>query len=166
MKPIALLLPLLLAAGCVREQPRRVQNDNLGIVAVFPGEARLTKFEEDTPFGRMLWFNTAATRSGRLTDSFHIAVGNLPQGRQGGTTPDEVLATFKTWLDHQLGPVERIELAPDRGPGFRYRRAQPPRWTDGVVVLRQGRLYHAQATVANAADPRVRTFLDSFEVRH
>lgn len=164
MKRTLLLASALLATGCGRDQPRRVQNDNLGIIAVFPGESRLTKVEEDTPYGRMLWFDTALAPSGRLTDSFHIAVGNLPEGQRGGTTPGEVLATFQAWLDRNLGPVERSELAPDRGPGFRYRRGQSGRWTEGIVVLRQGRLHHAQAVVTKGTDPRLRTFLDSFEV--
>lgn len=165
MKAMPWLVLLMLAASCGKDQPRRVVNDNLGIAATFPGEARLSKREEDTPYGRMQWFDTAFVPTGRLDESFHIAVGNLPKGSQGGTTPGEVLATFKRWLDAQLGPVQRTPVAADKGPGFQYSRAYPARWTEGIVVVRQGRIYHAQASVKNAADLRVKTFLDGFEVK-
>ena len=156
---------LLLAAGCARERPTRVENDNLGIVAVFPAEARLSKREEDTPFGRMQWFDTAYVPTGRLDESFHISVGNLPRGSKGGTTPTEILGTFQKWLNSQLGTVQKSPLRPDKGPGFRYSRGYTARWTEGIVVLRQGRIYHAQASVKSSADLRVKTFLEGFEVR-
>ncbi len=165
MKATSCLLVLLLTLGCVADRPRRVENGNLGIAAVFPGEPRLNKRDEDTPFGPMEWFDTAYVNTRRLDDSFHISVGNLPKGSKGGVTPGQVLATFQGWLDFQLGPVQRNAVAADRGPGFRYSRSQPTRWTEGIVVVRQGRLYHAQASVKNPADPRVKTFLESFEVK-
>lgn len=165
MKALPILLLLLLAAGCAKDRPRRVQNDNLGIAATFPGEARMAKREEDTPFGPILWFDTAFVPTARLDESFHIAVGNLPQGSQGGTTPEQVLATFQTWLAAQLGPLQRSPVVAEKGPGFHYSRAFPARWTEGVVVVRRGRIHHAQATVRTAADPRVKTFLESFEVK-
>lgn len=164
MKAMPCLI-LLLAVGCARERPTRIENDNLGIVAVFPAEARLSKREEDTPFGRMEWFDTAYVPTGRLDESFHISVGNLPRGSKGGTTPAEILGTFHKWLDAQLGTVQKSALRPDRGPGFQYSRAYPARWTEGIVVLRQGRIYHAQASVKNSADLRVKTFLDEFTVK-
>lgn len=159
------LLLSMLALNCGREQPRRVSNDNLGIAATFPGEARLSKREEDTPFGRMQWFDTAYVPTGRLDEAFHIAVGNLPKGTRGGTTPSDVLATFRRWLETQLGPIQQSPLTTDKGPGFHYSRAYPARWTEGIVVLRQGRIYHAQASVKSGADLRVKTFLDGFEVK-
>jgi hypothetical protein len=165
MNALRCLLVLLLATGCAKEQPKRVQNDNLGIVATFPGEARLSKREEDTPFGRMEWFETAYVPRSRLDESFHISVGNLPKGSKGGVTPGEVLATFQKWLDSQLGPVQKSPVPPDQGPGFHYSHAYPARWTEGIVVVRQGRLYHAQASVKNSADLRVKVFLESFEVK-
>jgi hypothetical protein len=165
MKAIPCLVMLLLAAACAKDQPRRVQNENLGIAATFPGEARLSKREEDTPFGPILWFETAFVPTSRLDESFYITVGNLPKGTAGGVTPGEVLATFQKWLNSQMGPVQRSAIPPEKGPGFRYSRALPGRWTEGIAVVRQGRLYHAQATVRNSADARVKTFLDSFEVK-
>ncbi len=165
MKVLPILMLLLLAAGCAKDQPRRVQNDNLGIAAVFPGEARMAKREEDTPFGPVLWFDTAFVPTARLDESFHIAVGNLPEGTRGGTTPEQVLATFQGWLAAQLGPLQRSPVAPGKGPGFHYSRSSPSRWTEGVVVVRRGRIHHAQATVRSAADARVKAFLESFEVK-
>lgn len=165
MNRSAVLAVLLASLGCLREEPRTVRNENLGIAATFPGEARLSKREEDTPFGPMQWFDTAHVPTRRLVESFLISVGNLPKGTQGGTTEAEVLATFHRWLQAQLGTVERTPLPPDRGPGFRYSRALPGRWTEGAVVLRRGRIHHAQATVASSADLRVKTFLESFEVK-
>lgn len=165
MKAMPCLMILLLAAGCARERPTRVENDNLGIVAVFPAEARLSKREEDTPFGRMEWFDTAYVPTGRLDESFHVSVGNLPRGSKGGTTPEEILRTFQKWLDTQLGTVQKSALRLDRGPGFRYSRGYPTRWTEGIVVLRRDRIYHAQATVKSSADLRVKTFLEEFTVK-
>lgn len=165
MKVLFALPLLLLAAACARDEPRRVRNDNLGIAATFPGEARLSKREEDTPFGPVRWFDTAFVPKRRLDESFYIAVGNLPEGTQGGTTPEAVLDTFQRWLNGQLGKVQRLPLEPDRGPGFRYSIALPARWTEGIVVVRRGRLHHAQATVRREGDPRVKAFLDGFEVK-
>jgi hypothetical protein len=165
MKARSCFVLLLLMAGCAADRPRRVENANLGIAAVFPGEPRLNKREEDTPFGRMEWFDTVFVNTRRLDESFHISVGNLPKGSKGGVTPGQVLATFQKWLDSQLGPVRRTTMPADRGPGFHYSRSLPTRWTEGIVVVRQGRLHHAQASVKNPADPRVKTFLEGFEVK-
>ncbi len=165
MKAPWILAFLLLSAGCVQDRPRRVQNDNLGIAATFPGEARLSKREEDTPFGPMQWFDTAFVPTARLDESFHVAVGNLPPGSKGGSSPEQVLATFQGWLSAQLGPVQRGPVPPALEPGFRYRRALASRWTEGVVVVRRGRIHHAQASVRSEADPRVKAFLDGFEVK-
>lgn len=165
MKALPILLLLLLAASCAKDQPRRVQNDNLGISATFPGEARLSKREEETPYGPILWFDTAFVPTSRLDESFHIAVGNLPEGSRGGSTPEQILATFQAWQAAQLGPLQRSPVAPGKGPGFHYSRPLPGRWTEGVVVVRRGRIHHAQATVRSSADLRVKTFLESFEVK-
>lgn len=165
MRAMTCLVLLLLTTGCAVDPPRWVQNDNLGIAATFPGEPRLAKREEDTPYGRMEWFDTAFVPTRRLDESFTISVGNLPRGSKGGTTPGEVLATFQKWLAAQLGPLQRSSLPADQGPGFHYSRAFPARWTEGIVVVRAGRLYHAQATVKDPADLRVKAFLDGFEVR-
>ena len=162
--PTLILLPLLLA-GCEREQPQRVDNPNLGIKALFPGPSTLNKRLEETPFGQIEWFDTTYFSTGRLDESFHVEVGNLPPGKQGGETPEAVLATYRKHLDRRLGHIEPIDLSKDQGPGFRY-RATGPEGTEvgGVAILRRGRIHHAQATVSKASDPRLRAFLDSFEV--
>jgi len=159
-----LALPLLLLA-CQPEAPQRVSNANLGVTATFPGPAALTKHFEPSPFGEIEWFDLTCAPGGRLDESFHIEVGNLPKGKQGGTTPTEILATYEGFLAYRLGAVQRTPLPAAQGPGFRYTATHPNgHRIEGVVVLRRGRLHHAQATVRKADDPRLRAFLDGFEV--
>jgi hypothetical protein len=162
-----LLVFALLAAGCKPEPPQLVDNANLGIKALFPGPTTLNKHLEQTPFGAIEWFDTNFYSSGRLDESFHVEVGNLPEGKQGGDTPAAVLETFRKYLDRRLGKVEPVDLPPEQGPGFRY-RATGPQGTEvgGIVVVRRGRIHHAQATVPKTSDPRLKAFLDSFEVAH
>ena len=163
-----LALPMVLALalpGCKPVEPQQVDNANLGIKATFPGPATLHRHIEDTPFGSIEWFDTSYYSSGRLDENFHVEVGNLPPGKQGGDTPAAVLPTFHKYLDRRIGPIERTDLAKEQGPGFRY-RTKGPQGTEmgGIVVVRRGRIHHAQATVPKATDPRLRSFLDSFEV--
>lgn len=159
------LLVVAALLGC-REEPRRVEDANLGIVATFPGEPRLHRHTEPGPYGEMEWWDLAMNPAGRLDESFSVAVGNLPPGNQGGTTPQEVLATFQNWLTYRLGPLQRTDLSPDRGPGFRYQVGLAGGGAaEGIVVYRAGRLHHAQAIVRRLGDPRTRAFLDGFEVR-
>lgn len=159
-----LLLPLLVL-GCERDQPQRVESPNLGIKATFPGPSILNKHLEETPFGTIEWFDTNYYPGGRLDEHFHVAVGNLPAGKQGGETPEAVLATFRKDLERRQGRLESTDLSKDKGPGFSYRAAGPQGTTvAGIIVVRRGRLHHAQATVAKSSDPRLKAFLDSFEV--
>jgi len=159
------LVPVLLLA-CAQDQPFPFEQKNLGIAATFPGEPRQATYPEDTPFGRIQWYNFSCTPSGRLDQNFHIDVGNLPPGTQGGDTVPAALATYQAFLSHHLGgPIERTELPPGRGQGFSY--VAPGRTNarvEGVVILKKGRLYHAQATVEKSDDPRLKTFLGSFVV--
>ncbi len=158
------LLVVAALLGC-REEPRRVENANLGVVATFPGEPRLHRHTESGPFGEVEWFDLAMNPAGRLDESFSVAVGNLPPGDQGGTTPREILGTFQNWLTYRLGPLVRTDLPEARGPGFRYRVALASGGVaEGIVVYRAGRLHHAQAIVRRAGDPRTQAFLDGFEV--
>lgn len=162
--PWLLLLPLLVL-GCERDQPQRVENPNLGIKVTFPGPSNLNKYLDQTPFGTIEWFDNNYYPGGRLDESFHVAVGNLPPGKEGGDTPEAVLATFRKELERRQGPLETTDLPKEKGPGFSYRAAGPQGTTvAGILVVRRGRLHHAQATVAKAADPRLKAFLDSFEV--
>lgn len=157
---------LLVAAllGC-REDPRRVENANLGIAATFPGEPRLHRHTETGPYGDVEWFDLAMNPAGRLDETFSVAVGNLPPGDQGGTTPREILGTFQNWLTYRLGPLARTDLPAAKGPGFRYRvNLVNGGVAEGIVVYRSGRMYHAQAIMPKADDPDTRTFLDGFEV--
>lgn len=166
--PWVLVLPLtlsLVSGGCQKDQPQQVDNPNLGIRATFPGPTQLNRHLDQTPFGQIEWFDTTYYSSGRLDESFHVEVGNLPPGKEGGETPEAVLATFRNHLYRRLGSIEPTDLPKDQGPGFRY-RATGPQGTEmgGIVVVRRGRIHHAQATVSKATDPRLKAFLDSFQV--
>ena len=167
MRRLGWLVPVCVAAmqGCVREAPVRVEDRNLGIVVVFPGKPRLHKFSEPTPFGQMEWFSTTYEPPGRFDRSFFVNVGNLPPGDQGGSTEQEVLDTYRTFLARRLGPVETAPLPPDRGAGFRYKAHLPSGgYAEGVAVVRRGRLHQAQATVSRPEDAQLKAFLDSFAV--
>ncbi len=163
-------LPLVcvaLALGCVKEKPFAFEQPVMGISATFPGEPLQGIYPEDTPYGRIQWRNFSYTPPGRMDQNFHIDVGSLPPGDKGGDTVPVALASFQTFLAQRLGATfTRTELAPSRGQGFQYGATSPTgARIEGVVILKGGRLYHAQGTVAAATDPRLRTFLDSFAVR-
>jgi hypothetical protein len=158
------LLLIAVLFGC-SERPRRVVNANLGIIATFPGEPRLHRHTDPGPFGTMEWFDLAMTPAGRMDESFSVSVGNLPQGNQGGTTPQEILTTFQNWLTYRLGPLTRTDLPAGRGPGFRYRvNLASGDVAEGIVIYRAGRIHHAQAITSHADDPRTQAFLDGFQV--
>lgn len=156
---------LLLTLACQKDTPQRVENPNLGVAATFPGPTRLLKHVDATPFGDIEWHDLTYNPGGRLDESFHIEVGNLPPGKQGGSTPPEVLATMEGWLKFRLGGLQRDDLPKEQGPGFHYSARHPQGHViEGVVVLRRGRIHHAQATVRQANDGRLRAFIDGFEV--
>lgn len=159
------VLMLLLLAGC-KDDPRRIENENLGIAATFPGPPKLHRHTDPGPFGDVEWFDLAMSPPGRLDETFSVAVGNLPPGDKGGTTPREILTTFQNFLGYRFGAFQRKDLPADRGPGFRYKGRTPTGGVlEGIVVLRRGRLHHAQAIVRRDGDPRTAAFLDDFEVR-
>lgn len=159
------LVLLLALMGC-REDPRRIENENLGIAATFPGPPKLHRHTDPGPFGEVEWFDLAMNPAGRLDETFSVAVGNLPPGTKGGTTPREVLGTFQNFLSYRLGPIRRLELPADKGPGFRYKvKGMNGGFIEGIVVVRRGRLHHAQAIVRKEGDPRTAAFLDEFDVR-
>ncbi|HEX4844750.1 MAG TPA: hypothetical protein VFV26_00935 [Geothrix sp.] len=159
------LVALLALTGC-REDPRRIENENLGFAATFPGPPKLHRHTDPGPFGDVEWFDLAMSPAGRLDETFSVAVGNLPPGNKGGTTPREVLTTFQNFLMYRFGPVLRTELPAEKGPGFRYKVKGPNGgFIEGVVVVRRGRLHHAQAIVRREGDPRTAALLDDFEVR-
>jgi hypothetical protein len=160
------LVPLMLLAlaGC-KEDPRRVENENLGIAATFPGPPKLHRHTDSGPFGEIEWFDLAMSPAGRLDETFSVAVGNLPPGDRGGTNAREILTTFQNFLGYRFGAIQRSELPADKGPGFRYKVKGPTGGIiEGIVVVRRGRLHHAQAIVRKVGDPRTAAFLDDFEV--
>jgi hypothetical protein len=160
-----LLLGLLLCIGCGETKPVPWQDRNAGLSATFPGEPRTNKFVEPTPYGDMEWFSTEFTSGANLIDGFFVQVGNLPAGKQGGTTAPEILNTYRDFLGRRYGKVMITELPPDRGPGFCYETQVPSgAFLKGLVVFRRGRLHRAQATTSKAEDPRAKAFLDSFKV--
>ena len=158
-------LVVLLALTACREDPRRIENENLGIAATFPGPPKLHRHTEPGPFGEVEWFDLAMSPAGRLDETFSVAVGNLPPGDKGGSSPREILTTFQNFLGYRLGALQRTDLPAAKGPGFRYKVKGPNAgWIEGVVVVRRGRLHHAQAIVRRDGDPRTAAFLDDFEV--
>lgn len=158
------MLLLLSLMGC-KEDPHRIQNDNLGIIATFPGEPRLYRHTDPGPFGDVEWFDLAMSPAGRLDETFSVAVGNLPPGNQGGTTPREILTTFQNYLGFRFGRIQRTELPAAKGPGFRYKgKGISGQIIEGIVVVRRGRLHHAQAIVRKEGDPRTAAFLDDLEI--
>ncbi|BDU72989.1 hypothetical protein [Mesoterricola silvestris] len=156
----------VLVLGCVRDKPYAFDQPNLQVRATFPGEPRQAQYPEDTPFGPILWYSFAYTPPGRMDLNYRVDVGNLPPGTRGGDTTPAALATFQGFLAKRLGgTLERTDLPPARGPGFSYRiRTGAKSWVEGIVVLKRGRLHHAQATVDRADDPNLTTFLGSFAV--
>ena len=160
-----LVVMLLGLAGC-REDPRRVENENLGFAATFPGPPKLHRHTDPGPFGEVEWFDLAMSPAGRLDETFSVAVGNLPPGEKGGTSPREILTTFQNFLGYRFGSVRRSELPTGKGPGFRYQVKSPNGGVvEGIIVIRSGRLHHAQAIVRKEGDPRTAAFLDDFDVR-
>jgi len=158
------LVCAVLLLGCAQEKPFAFEQKNLGIQVIFPGEPSQGMYPEATPFGDMQWYNFSYTPPGRMDANFHVDVGNLPPGTQGGDTVPAALATFQAFLSARLGPIERSELPTARGPGFHYVAPGKNARVEGIVILKRGRLHHAQATVAAVGDPRVQTFLTSFTV--
>ena len=182
--PTSVALVLLLAApGCERARPTPVEDPQLGFRAVFPGNPRKTRYAEPTPFSDRAaidWFGYIYTPAGRMDEQFHAVAGNLPEGARPGDAipaPSEggggrvlgtmsqrrILEVFEGFLRQRLGPIQREDLPATRGFGFRY--TAPDRsgtYREGVLILRGGRLHHAQATVRRREDPRLRTFLDGF----
>jgi hypothetical protein len=163
---VSLLLVVLLALMGCRDDPRRVENENLGIAATFPGPPKLHRHTDPGPYGEVEWFDLAMSPPGRLDETFSVAVVNLPPGDRGGTTPREILMTFQNYLGYRFGLIRRTELPADKGPGFRYKVKSPNgAIVEGIVVIRRGRLHHAQAIVRAEGDARTAAFLDDFEVR-
>jgi hypothetical protein len=158
------LLITLSLLGC-KDDPRRIENENLGIVATFPGPPKLHRHTDPGPYGEVEWFDLAMSPAGRLDETFSVAVGNLPPGSRGGTTPREVLTTFQNFLGYRFGAIQRTELPENKGPGFRYKAKGPTGGIiEGIVVVRRGRLHHAQAIVRKDNDPRTAALLNDFEV--
>ena len=156
---------LLLAPGCYRETSTRLEDRKLGIAVQFPGQPRLEKYHEPTPFGDMEWFSNTCSTSGRLDRSFFVNVGNLPPGQQGGSSAGDVLATFRDYLEKRLGRLDVAVLPATRGAGFRYQcRLSNGAWVTGIVILGRGRLHQAQATADRPEDSESKAFLESFRL--
>lgn len=159
-------LALLLALTGCKDDPRRIENENLGIAVTFPGPPKLHRHTDPGPFGDVEWFDLAMSPAGRLDETFSVAVGNLPPGDKGGTSPREILTTFQNFLGYRFGALQRTELPAAKGPGFRYKVKSPNGGVvEGIVVVRRGRLHHAQAIVRKEGDPRTEAFLGDLEIR-
>ncbi|MDP1831982.1 MAG: hypothetical protein Q8K67_07975 [Geothrix sp.] len=166
MSRVVLSLVILLALMGCKDDPRRIENENLGIAATFPGPPKLHRHTDPGPFGEVEWFDLAMSPPGRLDETFSVSVGNLPPGDKGGTTPREILTTYQNFLGYRFGAIQRTDLSAEKGPGFRYRVKGPTGGSiEGIVVVRRGRLHHAQAIVRKEGDRRTAAFLDDFEVR-
>jgi len=163
---IGLSLVMLLALGGCKDDSHRIESENLGFAATFPGLPKLHRHTDSSPFGDVAWFDTARSPRGRPGATFRVAGGNLPRGDKGGTTPREILTTYQNFLGYRLGALQRADLPAEKGPGFRYKVKGPnARFIEGIVVLRRSRLHHAQAIVRREEDPRTAAFLNDFEVR-
>lgn len=163
---VALILGMLLALGCEKEVPVRVERSDLGITATFPGQPRFVVYPEESPFGVIQWNSLAYLVPGRMDETFQAEVGSIPPGTSGGTTSVEVLDTFQEKvLDFKFGKVTRTDLPSEKGNGFRYSAQNPAKgFIRGMVILKRGRIYHAQVVVKEAEDPRATAFLESFQV--
>jgi hypothetical protein len=159
------LVVFLALTGC-REEPHRIENENLRIAATFPGAPKLHRHTDPGPFGEVEWFDLAMSPAGRMDETFSVSVGNLPPGDKGGTSPREILTTFQNFLGYRFGALQRTDLLAAKGPGFRYKIKGPTGgMIEGIVVVRYGRIHHAQAIVRKVGDPRTAAFLDDFEVK-
>lgn len=162
---IWLVVAALVALGCAKDQLVPYRDERLGFAAVFPGRPSNYRFSEPSPFGPIEWFSRACHPGVRLDQNFQVDVGNLPPGTRGGGTPEEVVETYQAWLVKRFGKVERKDLPIARGLGFRYHFLSPSgTHLEGLVVVRRGRLYRAEAAVSKANDLKAKAFLDSFEV--
>ena len=165
-KAVWLLAGALLFQGCGKEQPVTVRDAQMGITIVFPGQPSRVRYSEPTPFGAMEWFGQAWHPGGRMDTNFQVEVANLPPGTQGGTTPDEVVATYRRWLQQRFGTLDSQELPASKGPGLRYGTTSPMgTHLQGILVVRRGRLHRAEVTVPQVGDPRAGAFLESYEVQ-
>ena len=159
----ALLGCLFLA--CQSSVPTPFEDPKLGVRAVFPGAPSVARYQEETPFGAIEWFGASYASHGGMGATFHFQVGNLPPGNQGGGTETAVLATFEKWLHGRYPGMKREDLPLARGVGFRYGGASTRGGqVSGVLILRNGRLHHAQAVVSPEAEIQAKAFLDSFQI--
>ena len=158
------LLPGLLA--CHKEQPVTVDNRALGLRVTFPGPPKQLMYSEQTPLGTFLWYNLTYTPGGALNAAnLHVDVGSPTPAELERLTATSLLGGFKDHLRQRLGPI-RVETLPEgRGPGFHYvAQKVNGRILEGVVILRRGRIHHAQGAAATPGDPALKAFLDGFEV--
>ena len=175
---LALLIPLI---SCTKERLQNVVDPQLGYSVVFPvpiivypgtskeiqprpAEWVPVRYTESTPFGEITWFTRAVPNYGRSQKSLVIEVGNLPPGNQGGSNIEEILDTLKDWNTKRF-PGVIYELDSERGPGFEYQhRRGDGSVIKGIIVLRRGRIHHARASSKSLHDPKILTFLNSFNV--
>jgi hypothetical protein len=103
---------------------------------------------------------------------FLAEVGTLPAGGGGGQSQEEVLETLEKWIksrypgdrDQKVVPGGFQQLAPGRGLGFEYLTKSQTRYKHGIIMLAQGKLYHANATGSTANSPEIKNFLNSFNI--
>jgi len=159
--PIASML--LLLACRPQETPVTLHNAALGIEVTFPDQPRQITYTEDTPIGNILWYNlTYMPKGGINAPTWHVDVGS-PQGRS--LSAKSLLDGFQTHLRMQLGPITVEPLPPERGPGFHYTAQKKyDRVLEGLVIVRRGRIHHAQGAARSPGDPGFKTFLDGFKV--
>ncbi len=160
----AWLLPVGLSLACPASRPEPYENAQLGVKAVFPGTSQSARYVEKTPYGEIEFFG-ASYIVGGMGNSFQVQVGNLPPGREGGGTPDEILQTAQAWFAGRYPGLKVTPLDASKGPGFQYESPGTQAGAvSGIVVFRRGRMHHAQA-VASAGDPKALAFLESFQVQ-
>ena len=160
--PIAGLFTLLACQPRV-EQPVTIRNAALGLVVTFPGQPQQIMYTEETPLGNIMWYNlTYLPKGGVNAPTLHVDVGS-PTGKT--FTAKALLDGFQAHLRQQLGPLTVEALPPDRGPGFRYAAEKHyDRILEGIVIVRRGRIHHAQGAAKGPGDPDFKAFLDGFTV--
>ena len=164
LRPWLPLAGLTLLLACQQDaHPVTIRNAALGLQVTFPGQPQQIMYTEETPIGNIMWYNlTYLPKGGINAPTLHVDVGS-PKGR--ALTAKALLEGFQAHLRQQLGPITVEPLPPERGPGFHYvAQKKYDRVLEGLVIVRRGRIHHAQGAAREPGDPAFKAFLDGFKV--
>ena len=164
MRPWLPLAGLFTLLACQHDvQPVVVHNAPLGLDVTFPGPPRQITYTEETPLGRVMWYSLCYMPGGGVNaPTYRVDIGS-PEGK--AYTPKAMVDGFQAHLRQQLGPITVEALPPERGLGFRYAAQKKyDRVLEGLVIVRRGRIHHAQGAERMPGDPDFKAFLDGFKV--